>query len=159
MELRLGDIARATGGRLLGGDAHARACGVSTDTRRIVAGECFFAIRGERFDGHRFVGQAAAKGAACAVVDEAAASDLDKAAGACPLIVVTDTTKALADLASHVRASSTIPWVAITGSAGKTTTKELAAAALGGLGPVLKAPASFNNRIGVPLTVLALEFF
>jgi len=157
MELRLGEIARATGGRLLRGDSGERACGVSTDTRRLVAGESFFALRGERFDGHRFVGDAAAKGAACAVGEEAVASGLDKTAGACPLIAVPDTTKALADLASHVRASSTIPWVAITGSAGKTTTKELTSAALGALGPVLKAPASYNNRIGVPLTVLALE--
>ena len=157
MELRLGEIAHATGGRLVKGDSGARACGVSTDTRTLHAGECFFALRGERFDGHRFVGDAAAKGAACAVVEEAAASGLDKVAGACPLIAVADTTKALGALASHVRASSAIPWVAITGSAGKTTTKELTAAALGALGPVLKAPASYNNNIGVPLTVLALE--
>ena len=74
-----------------------------------------------------------------------------------PRIVVPDTGGALLRLAASVRAASGIPWVGVTGSAGKTTTKELAAAALGPLGPVLKAPASFNNRVGVPLTILALR--
>jgi len=131
--------------------------GISTDTRTLRAGEMFVAIRGERFDGHDFVPAAAKKGAACALVDEGHQGRSENGPPGIPLVVVPDTVEALGRLAARARAESTIPWIAITGSAGKTTTKELAAAALGGLGPVLKSPASFNNRIGVPLTVLALS--
>ncbi|MHC5055244.1 MAG: UDP-N-acetylmuramoyl-tripeptide--D-alanyl-D-alanine ligase [Planctomycetota bacterium] len=131
--------------------------GVSTDTRTLSAGEAFVAIRGERFDGHDFVSAAAGKGAACALVDERYRETAAGDTPAVPLIVVRDTVEVLGRLAASVREDSEIPWVGVTGSAGKTTTKELAAAALGALGPVLKSPASFNNRIGVPLTVLALQ--
>jgi len=131
--------------------------GISTDTRTLRSGEIFVAIRGQRFDGHGFVAEAAKKGAACALVDERYRGRDESNDPGLALVVVPDTVEALGRLAACVRAESTIPWIGITGSAGKTTTKELAAAALGTLGPVLKSPASFNNRIGVPLTVLALK--
>jgi len=130
--------------------------GVSTDTRALRAGEMFVAIRGERFDGHDFVAEATRKGAACALVDERHQGRSENNASGIPLVVVADTVDTLGRMAARVRAESAIPWIGITGSAGKTTTKELAAATLAPLGCVLKSPASFNNRIGVPLTVLAL---
>jgi UDP-N-acetylmuramoyl-tripeptide--D-alanyl-D-alanine ligase len=131
--------------------------GISTDTRTLRAGEMFVAIRGERFDGHDFLAEAAKRGAVCAMVDRS--FDGISAAGTPPISIirVRDTVEALGRLGARVRDGSAIPWIGVTGSAGKTTTKELTAAALGALGPVLKSPASFNNRIGVPLTVLALE--
>ena len=145
--------------RVIGARDAARlvADGVSTDTRALRPGEAFVAIRGERFDGHDFVAEAMRKGASCAVVDEAYARAGPKEGSAAPVVIVRDTVEALGRLAARVRNESTIPWIGITGSAGKTTTKELAAAALGPLGPALKSPASLNNRIGVPLTVLALS--
>jgi UDP-N-acetylmuramoyl-tripeptide--D-alanyl-D-alanine ligase len=149
-------MTEAMAGRLLPGSGCAPgavACGVSTDTRALREGETFVAIRGEHFDGHDFVARAAALGAACAVVDERFQAETSPV----PLIVVPDTVDALGRLAERTRADSTMPWIGITGSAGKTTTKELLAAALGALGDVLKSPASFNNRIGVPLTVLLLK--
>jgi UDP-N-acetylmuramoyl-tripeptide--D-alanyl-D-alanine ligase len=141
----------------LNADAGAAVSGVSTDTRTLRAGEMFVAIRGERFDGHDFLAAAADKGAACAMI---AMDTLETSVAAMPggaVIAVRDTVEAIGALAACVREESSIPWVGVTGSAGKTTTKELLAAAMGGLGPVLKSPASFNNRIGVPLTVLALK--
>ena len=138
-------------------DAGAVVSGISTDTRTLRAGNMFVAIRGKRFDGHDFVFTAAEKNTACAMVDERYREAIGGEAPPVSLIVVPDTVEAIGALAARVREDSSIPWVGVTGSAGKTTTKELLAAALGELGPVLKSPASFNNRIGVPLTVLALD--
>lgn len=152
----LGELARAVEGRLALGDPEAVARGVSTDSRTVNRGEAFVAIKGERFDGHDFVLDAQTAGAAVAIVNESRFADVIAGARRLPLIVVPDTADALLRLAASVRAASEIPWVGVTGSAGKTTTKEFAAAALRPLGPVLKAPASFNNRVGVPLTILGL---
>ncbi|MHC4252158.1 MAG: UDP-N-acetylmuramoyl-tripeptide--D-alanyl-D-alanine ligase [Planctomycetota bacterium] len=157
MRWTLKNMAAAARGTVVGGRPEAVAGGISTDTRTLTPGEAFVAIRGERFDGHDFVSAAAGKSAACALVDERYREAVAGGTPAVPLIVVPDTVDALGRLAASVRNGSTIPWVGVTGSAGKTTTKELASAALGALGPVLKSPASFNNRIGVPRTVLALE--
>jgi len=154
----LAELARACGGRLAGPRPKGRSSGVSTDTRTLRPGEVFFALRGERFDGHDFLAEAARKGAACAVICEDRLELASREASSLPLVVVRDTFAALGTLAAEVRSRSRIPWCAVTGSAGKTTTKELLAAALGALGgPVLKAPASFNNRVGVPLTILGLD--
>jgi UDP-N-acetylmuramoyl-tripeptide--D-alanyl-D-alanine ligase len=153
MTWRLAELADAAGGRLVGGDGESVAAGVCTDSRTLSAGGAFVAIRGERFDGHAFVRSAFERGAACAIVDE----DAGLAADTCPVIVVDDTTAALGRIAARRRRMSSIPWVATTGSAGKTTTKEMIAAVASALGGVLKAPASFNNAIGVPISVLALR--
>ncbi len=143
-------IARATGGRVVSGDPGKECAGAAIDSRAIKGGEIFFALPGTRTDGHRFVGTAAAAGAGAVVVQE----EIEALEGVA-VIRVADTLKALQDLASHVRASG-VPkrLVGITGSAGKTTTKEILAAMLGSRFRVAKTEGNFNNLIGFPLCLL-----
>jgi UDP-N-acetylmuramoyl-tripeptide--D-alanyl-D-alanine ligase len=126
--------------------------GVSIDSRTIREGELFFAIRGPRFDGHDFVSAALARGALGVVVDH----DVPAPQGA-GLYTVADTTSALAALATARRARLKTKVVAITGSTGKTTTKDMTATLLSSLGPVLKTEGNLNNQYGLPLTLLKLE--
>lgn len=146
MDLTLEQIARTTGGRPLGDRATAR--GFAFDSRTIAAGEGFVAIRAER-DGHDFVADAAARGAALALVDHEVA-DVD-----IPQVVVDDPLRALQALAAATREQlERVPVVGITGSAGKTSTKDLTAAALRARFEVQASAASFNNEIGLPVTIL-----
>lgn len=124
--------------------------GVQTDTRIVKPGEVFLALRGEKFDGHDFVGMAIAKGALTAIVD------FEYQNPQFPVLQVEDTLKAYQKLARWWRDRFTIPVVGITGSVGKTTTKEIIAAVLGTQGRVHKTYANFNNEIGVPKTLLEL---
>jgi len=128
--------------------------GVSTDSRTTKPGDCFFAIPGENFDGHDYVADAFAKGAVCALVskDIPVSKATDK-----PILKVEDTIKALGDFAGEYRRQSNFKVVAITGSAGKTTTKEIAYQALSQCFRVYQSPKSFNNNIGLPLTLLGAE--
>ncbi len=124
--------------------------GVSTDTRSIGPGQLFVALRGDNFDGHGFLQMARDCGAVAAVVDEADATvDL-------PQLVVSDTVNALAQLAGGNRNESTARLVAVTGSSGKTTVREMTAAILAQLGPTLATSGNLNNHIGVPLTLFGL---
>lgn len=123
--------------------------GVALDTRALRKGDLFFALKATR-DGHDFVGQAFEQGAAAAVVDREI-----HATGA--ILQVPDTLKALGDLAGFVRGRWKGIVVAISGSNGKTTTKEMAAAILAADRPTLKAPGTWNNQLGVPLTLLSLQ--
>jgi UDP-N-acetylmuramoyl-tripeptide--D-alanyl-D-alanine ligase len=146
-QLQLSEATAAMQGQLQGAD---RAfAGVSTDTRRVAAGQLFVALQGPNFDGHDFVAEAAARGAVGAVVSRPVAADL-------PQIQVADTRLALAHLAAHWRGRFSIPVVAVTGSNGKTTVKEMIATILGHQGPVLATQGNLNNEIGVPLTLLQL---
>lgn len=129
--------------------------GVSTDSRTLKRGNVFFAIRGEKFDGHEFVGKAFENGAVVAVVDESAVDNSDFFPSK-PLLVVKDTTKALGQLALRHRKKFTIPFVAVAGSNGKTTTKDMLAAVLGRKFTVLKTEGNLNNHIGVPQTLFRL---
>jgi UDP-N-acetylmuramoyl-tripeptide--D-alanyl-D-alanine ligase len=124
--------------------------GLTTDTRAIQPGELFLALRGESFDGHRFVEQAIAAGAVAAIVDQPITVQV-------PQLVVENTLKAYQTIGRWWRDRFDIPVIAITGSVGKTTTKELVAAALATQGSVLKTEANFNNEIGVPKTLLNLN--
>ena len=128
--------------------------GVSIDSRTTKPSDCFFAIPGENFDGHDYVAEAFAKGAVCAVVskDIPVGKPADK-----PILKVEDTIKALGDFAGEYRRQSNFKVVAITGSAGKTTTKEIAYQALSQCFRVYQSPKSFNNNIGLPLTLLGAE--
>jgi len=146
------DIVRATQGALVAGDLGIPVTGVSIDSRSLGVGEAFFAIKGHRLDGHAFLAEAAARGAACMVVHALP----DDVPANVPLVLVEDTTHALGRLAAWHRGRFTIPIVAVTGSNGKTTTKELAAGVLATRGPVLKPERSFNNQWGLPLTLLQL---
>ncbi len=126
--------------------------GVSFDSREITGGELFFAIRGVRMDGHAFVADALEKGAGAAVVSDP--TDEMRAAG--PLIVVEDTLDALEALGRAARARTGAKVIGVTGSVGKTTTKEMLALALSALGKTHAPPGSFNNHWGVPLTLARL---
>jgi len=124
--------------------------GINTDTRSLKPGEVFVALRGEKFDGHGFVATAIEKGAIAAIVDGQYRGDL-------PVLQVSDTLQAYQQIASWWRSQFHIPVIGVTGSVGKTTTKELIAAVLGTQGNVLKTHANFNNEIGVPKTLLGLD--
>jgi UDP-N-acetylmuramoyl-tripeptide--D-alanyl-D-alanine ligase len=131
--------------------------GYSIDSRTVAAGELFFAVRGERLDGHDFVTAALERGAVAAVVSRERVATLPDAALAAPLLIAEDTLAALQALASHVRRQWGRLLVAITGSAGKTTTKEAVAAALSAKFNVLKSQGNLNNAFGLPLQLLRLE--
>jgi UDP-N-acetylmuramoyl-tripeptide--D-alanyl-D-alanine ligase len=146
-------IASAAGGRWYGTPPE-EVQGVSTDTRRIAPGSLFVALAGERFDGHAFLAEAAAKGAAAAVVSEAWVARGE--AAPFPVLAVRDTLAALGALARHHRRRFGIPLIGVTGSNGKTTTREMIGAILGTRGPALKTEGNLNNEIGVPLTLLGL---
>ncbi len=147
----LAQLLAATGGVLASPAPALAFAGVSIDSRTLAPGALFFAIQGRHRDGHDFLAQAAERGARAAVV----AREAEAPAGL-PLIRVADTTRALTELAADVRRKATLPVVAVTGSVGKTTTKEMTAALLATRGPVLKTEGNLNNQYGLPLTLLRL---
>lgn len=128
--------------------------GVAIDTRTLKPGEAFFAIKGDQFDGHNFMTQAMKAGASVAIVAEEKLVALGSQP--IPLLVVPDVLEALGRLGVAARKRSQAKVIAVTGSAGKTTTKELLRAVLGASGKVHASPASFNNHWGVPLTLARL---
>ncbi|HEX2047696.1 MAG TPA: UDP-N-acetylmuramoyl-tripeptide--D-alanyl-D-alanine ligase [Acidimicrobiales bacterium] len=143
MRLRATDVAAAVGGKLLGADVDVE--GAAIDSRLVRGGELFVALRGER-DGHDFVGAAFDAGASAALVAVEVGRE--------PAVVVPDTALALTALAAAARTRLEARVVGITGSVGKTSTKDLLAAALARRWRVSASPKSFNNELGVPLTVL-----
>lgn len=150
--MSLAEAAAAMQGSLKGADA--RFTGVSTDSRRLGAGELFVAIRGERFDGHDFLAVAKDRGASGALVDRACTARVPL-----PVVVVDETRKALGRLGRHWRARFAPAVIAIAGANGKTTTKEMLASILrahAGEDAVLATLGNLNTDIGVPLTVLRL---
>jgi UDP-N-acetylmuramoyl-tripeptide--D-alanyl-D-alanine ligase len=147
MARTLAAVAREVQGTLLGADRSFGA--VTTDTRALGPGSLFVAIPGDRFDGNDFVDEASAKGAAGALVSRLATSPL-------PQIEVRDSRRALGAMARAWRASFSIPVVAVTGSSGKTTVKELVAAILGVSRSICVTQGNLNNDIGVPLTLMTL---
>ncbi|EON91350.1 UDP-N-acetylmuramoyl-tripeptide--D-alanyl-D-alanine ligase [Marinobacter lipolyticus SM19] len=148
----LADAVAWTGGQCRFGDAVQRTfSGVSTDTRKIGRGDLFVALRGDNFDGHQFLAKARESGAVGAIVDtEDTSVDL-------PQMVVSDTVDALAQLAAGNRNESQARFVAITGSSGKTTVREMVASILTQMGSTLSTEGNLNNHIGVPLTLFRLE--
>ncbi len=151
----LKDLLEATGGRLIGEDCAEHLPGLSIDSRTIREGEVFVALKGEHFDGHDFVAQAFEKGAWGAIVQEdwhrAHPHRLRRG------IAVDDTLAAFQAIAASRRRRHPVPLVGITGTNGKSTTKEMLSAVLSLRGPILKNAGNFNNHIGVPLTLLAFE--
>lgn len=125
--------------------------GISTDSRNIHPGELFVPLRGERFDGHDYMIQAVRNGAAACLSEEVIAGL------AVPVLLVKDSLRALGDIAAAVRLGLKGPLIAVTGSAGKTTTKEMLARVLSRGGSGLKTAGNFNNLIGLPLTLLGLQ--
>jgi len=151
MHLSLDEIVNATGGKVLCAN-HAEFAGLSIDSRTIGAGELFVALKGERFDGHSFLGDALEKGAGAVIDREPAGLYEGKT-----LVLVGDTLRALQDIAKRRRLSRDVPVVGVTGTNGKTTTKELIASVLGQRYKVLKTRGNLNNHIGVPLCISGME--
>lgn len=149
--LTIGQAAEAMSGVVVGCDGDTVIRSVSTDTRTIQEGALFFALRGEQFDGHKFVPNAVAGGAICCVVDEN--GEIPRGT---PMIVVQDTQLALGALAKAYRKQFSIPVVGITGSVGKTSTKEMIASVLRQTYETHCTAGNFNNEIGLPLTVFQL---
>lgn len=153
MELKISDIIAATGGRALNENSAANVTSVSTDTRTITPGALFVPIVGPRFDGHEYIAEAAEKGAICALTErQNAPTDMD-----IPLIYVGSTRRALLDLAHFGRMKHGVKVVAIAGSAGKTTTKDMIAEVLSQRFKTRRTIKNFNNDIGLPLSVFPLE--
>ncbi len=151
--LTLADVLAATGGALATPVAGEIAfASVSIDSRTVEAGALFVAIKGPRFDGHEFLAEAASRGAAGALVHRDS-----PAPAAFPRVRVADTARGLSDLARHVRREADLPVVGVTGSVGKTTTKDMTAGLLATRGLVLKTEGNLNNQYGLPLTLLRLR--
>ena len=152
MNVSLGEVSAWCGGKTVGGET-ARLTGVSTDTRTLSAGELFVAIRGPQHDGHSFLEQAAARGAAALLIERGA-----DAPDSIARIEVDDPIAALGEIAHGFRRQFNGPVIAITGSNGKTTTKEMCAEILEAAGHrVRRSPGNLNNAIGLPLSILRLE--
>lgn len=157
MNWTVAKLIEATGGTLFQGRLEQSLSGVSTDTRRLQPADCFVALPGEHADGHLFIPEALAKGAGALVVSSTREAPSLTTHGDAAVIRVPDTLYALGELARYCRRVQPIPVVGITGSNGKTTTKEMVAAVLGEDRKVLKNQGNFNNLIGLPLTLLALQ--
>lgn len=146
--LRASEIAQALNGQLIGADVTVTS--VQTDSRILAKNDCFLALKGPNFDGHKFVQQVVSQGASAVIVESEQSTAVTQ-------IIVKDSHKALGQLGAYVKAKVAPKTVAITGSSGKTTVKEMVAAILSRLGNVLATKGNFNNDIGVPLTLLRLE--
>jgi len=146
-------IADACAGTIVSGAADVEVRGITTDSRKVAPGEVFIALSGDKFDGHDFVADVTKRGAAAVVVER----EVRVADSACAVVKVGNTRVALGSLAAAYRGEFQIPLIAIGGSNGKTTTKELVAAVLRQKLNTLWSEASFNNDIGVPLTLLRLD--
>jgi UDP-N-acetylmuramoyl-tripeptide--D-alanyl-D-alanine ligase len=154
---RIADLVQITHGTLLRGDDQQQVHGVSIDSRTVQAGELFIALQGERFDGHQFAPAAIRQGAAAILVSDAQAALVDASETApSAVLLVADTLVALQDLARAHRHRLPGTVVAITGSNGKTTVKEMTAAVLQTRFATYKAPGNFNNHIGLPMALLRM---
>lgn len=152
--LSLSQIAEFAGGKIIGGDPNQLVYRISTDSRTIQPNEFFVPIRGENFDGHRFVQQTAERGAAGALVEENWQGEVPKNFA---LIRVPDTLVGYQSIAAGYRRSLPLKVIAITGSNGKTSTKDFVAAALGRRFRVTKTEGNFNNHVGLPRTILEAD--
>ncbi len=148
--LTLKQIADAVGGAVLG-DQALQVTGICIDSREAAAGDLFIAVAGERTDGHRFLSAALQRGVAAALISDPSMLPVGMSA-----VVTADTVWALGRLAAYYRSLFSLPTVGVTGSAGKTTTKEMIAAVLSARHSVLRSPKNNNTEIGVPLAVMQL---
>jgi UDP-N-acetylmuramoyl-tripeptide--D-alanyl-D-alanine ligase len=151
------ELLKATGGALLQGGNRWSCRGVSTDTRTLAPGNLFIALAGGNYDGHHYLAEAATRGAAALLIRADNAEELAPLPETMPAIGVPDTLLALGGIAADWRRRFPVPLVAITGSSGKTTTKEMVATIAARSKKILKTEGNLNNRIGLPLTLLRLR--
>ncbi len=152
VNFKLSEVLQIVGGRLIKGDPDLIITGISTDSRQIKRGDLFLALKGERFDGHQFLNEAVKVGAAALLVMEEQELNCE-----IPVIYTNDTLKAFGALARSHRQKFKVPVIGITGSNGKTTTKDLVAAVLSQKYSTVKTKANYNNEIGLPLTLLEMD--
>lgn len=146
------DLVEATGGKLLAGEAYTVVSKIKLDSRQVEAGDLFVPIIGERVDGHKFIPQVIDAGAAAVLTSEHDSVCGEDAKGAA-WIRVEDTKNALQDIGRYLRGRLSLPLVGVTGSVGKTTTREMIAAALSAKYRVYKTPGNSNSQVGVPITI------
>ena len=151
---RVDEIIKATDGKLIQGQPGDKLKGISTDSRKLNPGDVFLALRGKNFDGHNFIPAVLKSGTACVIAQKITGFTLPKGV---VFIQVRDTTLALGDLARFQRQKFNKPVIAVTGSNGKTTTKEMIAWVLSGKAKVLKNAGTQNNQIGLPQTLIQLK--
>ena len=150
-------VLEATGGQLLVESVNQLFSSISTDSRTLRPGDLFLALEGDQFDGHEFIGQVLDQGGAGIIVDQKKVANIGLRDLQIPVVGVPDTLRALGDLAQFWRRRYPIPFVAITGSNGKTTTKEMVASILHRSWKILKNQGTFNNLVGLPITLLQLN--
>ncbi len=155
MKLTIKEILMICDGQLLSGDDDVIISTYSKDTRTIKPGDCYIGIHGETFDGNEFWKDAQEKGAIACILDSFSGK-IDEE-DAFPIVLVSDSVVALQKLATYVREKLTIPVVAITGSAGKTSTKDMISEVLSAKYKVLKSPGNLNGQLGLPLTILSYQ--
>ncbi|MDP2044442.1 MAG: UDP-N-acetylmuramoyl-tripeptide--D-alanyl-D-alanine ligase, partial [Candidatus Omnitrophota bacterium] len=148
------EIVEATGGKLIQGNLRNKLAGISTDSRKLNNQDAFLALRGNNFDGHDFIFPALKSGAACVIAEKTSGLTIPKGLA---LIQVKNTTLALGDIARFQRQKFNLPVIAVTGSNGKTTVKEMIAWILSGDARVLKNEGTKNNQIGLPQTLIRLK--
>ncbi|MDD4357293.1 MAG: UDP-N-acetylmuramoyl-L-alanyl-D-glutamate--2,6-diaminopimelate ligase, partial [Smithellaceae bacterium] len=150
------EILAVTGGQLIAGNTEKTICGISTDSRKIEQGNLFLALQGENFDGHAFVQKAVDAGAIGVVVHDIGRINPETVGRSACVVEVKDTLKALGDLAQAYRRRFSFPVIGLTGSSGKTTTKEMLSCILQQERKVLKTEGNFNNLIGLPHTIFRM---
>ena len=150
-------VIKAVGGVLISGTSQNTVSGISTDSRLVEKGNIFIALQGENFDGHDFVQKVVEKGAVSVLLSNSSMVDLEKLDKAVSVIKVSDTLQALGDLAHNYRQRFSLPVIGITGSSGKTTTKEMMSTIIGRQKTVLKTEGNLNNLIGLPQTIFRLR--
>ncbi len=155
--LKAEEILSAAKGTLIKGNPEGMFEGLATDSRKVIKGNLFIPLIGDHFDGHGFVPDAIQKGAGGLLVQKGEEEVIAKVSGDLPVILVDDTLCALGDIANLWRKKYTIPVIAITGSSGKTTTKEMIATVAGLSKNVLKSRGNYNNLVGLPLSLLEMN--
>lgn len=157
VRLTVNDVLRECEGTLYIGNENLELIRFSKDTRTLQPGDVYFGIHGENFDGNSFYLDALDKGASCCILDSFDASSFQEKYQDRTIILVSDTVLALQKLAAYKRSIVDIPVVAVTGSAGKTSTKDMIASVLSQKYKVLKTPGNLNNQIGLPFNILSLQ--
>lgn len=150
-------ILEATGGVLLSGEKENTLYGITTDSRQVTCGNIFVALRGEKYDGHAFAQRAVEQGAAGLLVEDETKIKITSPENKATVIKVADTLQALGDLAQNYRQRFAVPVIGLTGSSGKTTTKEMMAAIIGRGKKILTTEGNLNNLIGLPQTIFRLK--
>jgi UDP-N-acetylmuramoyl-tripeptide--D-alanyl-D-alanine ligase len=151
---KVDEIIKATGGKLIQGNLQDKLKGISTDSRRLKSQEAFLALKGENFDGHNFISVALKSGAACVIGEKITGLLIPKNIA---IVEVKDTTLALGDIARFKRKEFNKPVIAVSGSNGKTTVKDMIAWVLSGNAQVLKNDGTKNNQVGLPQTLIQLK--